>query len=107
VNLISLKDDRSSSIFLPVSFSSLYFFSLRLMSLMLIQLIQYAGNLVDFWGLLRSSCRADFTIDDDDKDVVDPFVDKEELVVIKVNATEATDIMEDEGTPFLMDAEQK
>ncbi len=79
-NLISLvenlesKDDRSSSIFLPVSFSSLYFFSLRLISLMLTQLIRYAGNLVDFWGLSRSSCWANYTINnnDDNKDSSPP-----------------------------------
>ncbi len=78
------------------------------MSLMLIQLIPwYAGNLVDFWGLPRSSCQADFTIDDNDEDVVDPFIDKEELVVVKGNTAEPTDTVMDEGTPFLMDAEQK
>jgi hypothetical protein len=115
-NLISLvenlesKDDRCSSIFSSVSTSSLKFFSSRLMSLMLTQLMRSTGNLVDLWGLPRSSCQADFTIqdnDDNNNNIINPFVDDEELVVINVDAAEPTDIVEDEGTLYLIGAEQK
>ncbi len=105
-NLISLveklesKDDRSSSIFLPVSSSLLYFLSSHLLSSMLSQLIRKAGNLVDNIRPKRSSCRADITINDDNDDVVDAFVD-DALVVISVDAAEPTDIVGDNGTPFL------
>jgi hypothetical protein len=115
-NLISLvenlesKDDRCSSIFSPVSSSSPYFFCLRLMSSMLTQLIWYAGNLVDLWGLLKSSCLANFISNnkgDDNNNVIDHLLNGEELVVVNVNVAEPTDIKGDKGTSYLMEAEQK
>ncbi len=82
-----------SSILLPVAFCSLCFFSLRLMSLMLSQLISCDGNLVDLWGVSTKSCWVDFRIDDDKEDdgkndggVDDPFDDNKELVAISVEA---------------------
>ncbi len=107
------KDDRSSSILLPATFSLLYFSSLRLMSLTLSQLIRYAGNLVDLRGLPLKICRADFTIndnnDDDENDggVGDPFDDNKELVIVNVEAAEATEAVGDKGGPFLKEAKQK
>jgi hypothetical protein len=80
------------------------------MSSMLTQLIWYAGTLVDLWGLLKSSCLANFTInnkDNDNNDVIDHLLNGEELVVVNVNAAEPTDIKGDRGTSFLMEAEKK
>ncbi len=42
--------------------------------LMLSQLIRLAGNLVDNFGLPRKGCWANFTIDDNNDDVVDAFM---------------------------------
>ncbi len=57
---------------------------------------------MDHIGLPRNSCRADFTIKDDDNDDVNAFVD-DELVVVSVDAAELTDIVGDNGTPFFAD----
>jgi hypothetical protein len=60
------------------------------------------GSLADNIGLPRNSCRADFTIDNDNNNNVDAFVD-DELVVVSVDAAELTDIVGDDGTPFIVD----
>jgi hypothetical protein len=63
--------------------------------------------LIDNIGLPRSSCWADFTIDEDDgnNDVINAFVD-DKLVVVSIDATEPTNIVGDDGTPFFVDAKQ-
>jgi hypothetical protein len=43
--------------------------------------------------------------DDNNDNVIDPFVNNEELVVVNANAAEPTDIVGDKGTPYLMGAE--
>jgi hypothetical protein len=60
------------------------------------------GNLVDNIGLPRNSCRADFTINNDDNNDVNTFVDVE-LVLVSVDAVELTNIVGDDGTPFFAD----
>jgi hypothetical protein len=83
------------------------------MSLMLRQLIWYAGNFVDLQGLPIKSCWADFTIDDDNDDnendggFGNPFVDNKELVVVTVKAAEGTEVVGDKGGPFLKEAKRK
>ena len=52
--------------------------------------------------LPRNSCLADFTINDDDNDNIDAFMD-DKLVVVSVDVAELTDIMGDNGTPFFAD----
>jgi hypothetical protein len=58
---------------------------------------------VDYIVLPKSSCHANFTIDNDDDNVVNTFVD-DKLVVVSVDVSEPTDIMGDDGTPFFVDA---
>jgi hypothetical protein len=58
--------------------------------------------LADNIGFPRNSCRADFTIDNDDNDNVNAFVD-DELVVVSVDAAELTSIMGGNGNPFFAD----
>ncbi len=53
-------------------------------------------------GLPRNSCRVNFTINDDNNDDVDAFVD-DELVILRVDAAELTNIVGDNGTPFFAD----
>jgi hypothetical protein len=79
------------------------------MLLMLIQLIRYAGNLADFWGLLRSSCRADVAKqgDDEDDDLINRFKEFGELNVVIVDTAVWTDSVGETGTLFLADARQK
>jgi hypothetical protein len=72
------------------------------MSLMLSQLIWYAGNLADNIRLPSNSCWADFMINDDDNKDINAFVD-DKLVVISVDALELTNIMGDNDTPFFAD----
>jgi hypothetical protein len=58
------------------------------MSLMLTQLIQYTGNLVDLWGLSNSNCLANFMSNDEEDnhdDVINTLLDNEELVVVNLN----------------------
>jgi hypothetical protein len=57
---------------------------------------------VDNIGLPRNSCRADFTIDDDNNEDVDTFVENK-LVVISVDMAELTNIVGDNDTPFFVD----
>ncbi len=107
-----------------------YFFSSILISLILVQLIRYAGSTfsVDVPELvLRSSCQADLTNDnekdleaddnnkdgdgnnnddndDNDSDVVNhSFDDKEGLVVVNVELEEQQDIKGNDGSPFFVD----
>jgi hypothetical protein len=54
---------------------------------------------VDNFRLPRNSCWADFTIDNNEDDVVNAFVD-DELVVVNVDAAEQTDMVGDDGKPF-------
>ncbi len=61
--------------------------------------------MVDNIRLPRSCCCAAFTINDNDDDIVNAFVD-DELVVISVDAAEPTNIVGDDGTPFFVDAKQ-
>ncbi len=61
---------------------------------------------MDNFGLQKKSCRANFTIDNNNNDVVDDSVD-DELVVVKVDTAEPTDMVGDDGTPFFMDAKQE
>ncbi len=63
------------------------------MSLMLVQLIRYAGNLADLWGLLRSSCRANVAKQGDDKDddLINHFEEFGELNVVIVDTAARTD----------------
>jgi hypothetical protein len=59
---------------------------------------------VDNIRLPRSSCRADFTIDNNNNDtVVHAFVD-DKLVIVSVDTAEPTNIVGDNGTPFFVDA---
>ncbi len=60
---------------------------------------------MDNIGLPRSSCWADFMINNDDDNIVNAFVD-DELVVISVDKAEPTNIVGDNGTPFFVDAKQ-
>ena len=78
------------------------------MSLMLVQLIRYAGNLADLWGLSRSSCRADVAKQGDDKDddSIIRFKEFGELNVVIVNTAVRTDSVGETGTLFLADARQ-
>ncbi len=82
------------------------FLSTRLMSLMLIQLIRYAGNLADLRGLSRSSCRADVAKqgDNEDDNSINRFKEFGELNVIIVDTTVRTDSVGETGTLFLADA---
>ncbi len=58
---------------------------------------------MDNIGLPRNSCHANFTIDNDNDDVVNAFVD-DKLVVVSVDAAEPTNIVGVDGTPFFVDA---
>jgi hypothetical protein len=58
--------------------------------------------LADNIGLPRNSCLANFTINDDNNNDVNAFVD-DELVVVRVDAVELTNFVGDEGTPFFAD----
>ncbi len=49
--------------------------------------------------LPRNSCQADFTINDDNNNDVDAYVD-DELVVVSVDAAELTNIVGDNGIFF-------
>jgi hypothetical protein len=61
---------------------------------------------VDNIGLPRSSCCANFTINDNDNNnVVNAFVD-DKLVVVSVDVAEPTNIVGGDGTPFFVDAKQ-
>ncbi len=62
--------------------------------------------MADNIGLPRNSCRADFTIDDDDNDDIDAFVD-DKLVVVSVDVAKLTNIVGDDGTPFFADTKSK
>ncbi len=56
--------------------------------------------MVDNIRLPRSSCCANFTINDDNNDnIVNAFVD-DKLVVVSIVAAEPTNIVGDDGTPF-------
>jgi hypothetical protein len=57
---------------------------------------------VDNIGLPRNSCGANFTIEDDNNDNVDTFVD-DKLVLISVDVAELTNIVGENGTPFFAD----
>jgi hypothetical protein len=78
------------------------------MLLMLIQLIRYAGNLADLWGLSRSSCRADVAKqgDDEDDDSINRFEEFGELNIVIVDTAVRTDSIGEMGTLFLADARQ-
>jgi hypothetical protein len=54
---------------------------------------------VDNIELPRNSCQADFTINDDNNNDVDAYVD-DELVVVSVDAAELTNIVGDNGIFF-------
>jgi hypothetical protein len=58
--------------------------------------------LADNIKLPRNSCQVDFTINDDDNINVNAFVD-DELVILSVDAVELTNIVGDDGTPFIAD----
>jgi hypothetical protein len=55
--------------------------------------------LVDNIELPRNSCQANFTIEDEDNNNIDAFVD-DELVVVSVDAAELSNIVGDNSTPF-------
>ncbi len=76
------------------------------MSLMLIQLIWYAGNLADLQGLLRSSCRADVAKqgNDEDDNSINHFEEFGELNVVIVDTAVRTDSIGETGMLFLADA---
>jgi len=76
------------------------------MLLMLIQLMRYAGNLVDLQGLSRSSYWADVAKQGDDKDdnLINRFEEFGELNVIIVNTAVRTDSVGETGMLFLADA---
>jgi hypothetical protein len=76
------------------------------MSLMLVQLIRYAGNLADLRGLSRSSFRADVAKqgNDEDDDSINHFGELEEINVIIVKTAAQTDSVGETGTLFLADA---
>ncbi len=78
------------------------------MSLMLVQLIRYAGNLADLWGLLRSSCRANVAKQGDNKDddLINHFEEFGELNVVIVDTAARTDSLGETGTLFLAVARQ-
>jgi hypothetical protein len=78
------------------------------MSLMLIQLIRYAGNLADLRGLSRSSCQADVAKQGNgkDDDSINRFKEFGELNVIIVDTAVRTDSVGEMGTLFLADARQ-
>ena len=78
------------------------------MSLMLIQLIRYAGNLADLWGLSRSSCRADVAKqgDNEDDDSINRFEEFGELNVVIVDTALRTGSVGETGMLFLANARQ-
>ncbi len=78
------------------------------MSLMLIQLIRYAGNLADLQGLSRSSCRANVAKqgNGEDDDSINSFKEFGELNVVIVNTAVQTDSVGETGTLFLADTRQ-
>jgi hypothetical protein len=78
------------------------------MSLMLIQLIRYAGNLADLRGILRSSCRADVAKQGNNKDddSINHFDEFGELNVVIVDTAVWTDSVGERGMLFLADARQ-
>jgi hypothetical protein len=59
--------------------------------------------MVDNFGLPRKGCWDDFTINDDNDNIVNTFID-DELVIINVDAAEPTNMVGDNGTPFFVDA---
>jgi hypothetical protein len=61
---------------------------------------------VDIIGLPRNSCQVDFTINDDDSDDVNAFVD-DELAVFSIDMAKLTNIIGDDGTPFFADTKWK
>ncbi len=58
---------------------------------------------MDNFGLPRNSCQANFTIDDNNDNVVDAFVD-DELVVVNVDTAEPANMVRDNGTPIFADS---
>ena len=62
--------------------------------------------MVDNFGLPRKSCLADFTINNNDDDIVNAFIDNK-LVIVNVDTAEPTDMVGDDGTPFFVDAKQE
>ncbi len=76
------------------------------MSLMLVQLIRYAGNLADLQGLSRSSCWADVAKqgDDEDDDLINRFKEFGELNVVIVDTAARTYSVGETGMLFLADA---
>ncbi len=78
------------------------------MSLMLIQLIRYAGNLADLRGLSRSSCWADVAKqgNNEDDDSINRFKEFGELNVVIVDTAMRTDSVGETGMLFLADARQ-
>jgi hypothetical protein len=54
------------------------------------------------YGLPRNSCRANFTINNDNNNKVNAFVD-DKLVLVSVDAAELTNIVGDDITPFFAD----
>jgi hypothetical protein len=78
------------------------------MLLMLIQLIKYAGNLADLWGLSRSSCRAYVAKQGDNKDddSINRFKEFGELNVVIVDTAVRTDSVGETGMLFLANARQ-
>ncbi len=78
------------------------------MSLMLVQLIRYAGNLADLRGLSRSSFWADVAKQDNNEDdnSINRFEELEELNIVIVKTAAQTDSIGETGTLFLADARQ-
>ncbi len=57
---------------------------------------------------LEQTCRVVFTIKDDNKeDDGKPSNDFKELVTVSVEAGDPTDVVGEEGEPFLMDSKKK
>ena len=78
------------------------------MSSMLNQLIRWEANFVNLGKAPTKSCWVVFTIKDDDKeDDGEPSNDFKELVAISVKAGDPTDVVGEEGEPFLMDSKKK
>jgi hypothetical protein len=78
------------------------------MSSMLNQLIRWEANFVDLGKAPTKSCRVVFTIKDDDKeDDGEPSNDFKELVAVSVEVGDPTDVVGEEGEPFLMDSKKK
>jgi hypothetical protein len=87
---------------------SLCFANSRLMSSMLNRLIRWEANFVDLGKAPTKSCRVIFMIKDDDKeDDGEPSNDFKELVAVSVEAGDPTDVVGEEGEPFLMDSKKK